>query len=372
MSQVSGSTEPPQPPGSNIAALPSIFDRRRNRHPWLAAFQELELTHPTRRLVTENWRMDHRVSPERETEMLAGPIFGGEPDGETWWRLRREHFNHSLCRSARFEPGVQRSAYVEPSNVANSLPHRLVPGHEQLIHVASLNRLLARLSTGEHTGAAALRLRFFDLTGRSWPARARGGLDRDAFQREVNDLGATLRQSGVDAVRRVAAALCDALGDAEPPWWAGFAEEVLPQLDADDATGLCQALGMGHLESGEWLLVWRYEVQVVLDLDAQVGLYRPTVVEANESPFHFPSPPKLRFGVTMPLAGRRGACKEVIHSPLRGTAAATACTGLLLQLPRAVVGYDEIPELRNRHRRRLKRVYPQPETAGWLDRHPPP
>lgn len=131
---------------------------------------------------------------------------------------------------------------------------------------------------------------------------------------------------------------------------------------------------MGHLDGGEWILVWRYEVRVIYELAAGVGVYRPTVIEANNSAFHFPSPPGYRYGITMILSDPgRGACREVIHPPLKGQTAGEACTGTLLQLAAPPLsGYDRLEPLRVRHRKHLKSVYPKPETTDWLERHPPP
>lgn len=357
-------------------AVPWIFDRRRARHHWLRAFRDLEATEPTRRAVCKNWRMDHRVSEDREQELLAEPIFAQEPTGDLWWRQRREAFEQLVCRPALpTVGGDRRSAYLEPANSNNAISSQTLPGHEQLIHVASLNRILERLTTAEHPGSVDLRLRFFDLTGHELPRQPlRGGFDREAFDRAVDAIAATVNQRGEAAVGELTGALCDALGPREPPWWAGFAHELMPHLKQEDGILLCQALGMGHLDGGEWLLVWRYEVRVIYEMAAGVGVYRPTVIEANDSAFHFPSPPGYRYGITLTLADpSRGACREVIHPPLKGEAATEACTGTLLQLATPPLsGYDQLESLRDRHRNHLERVHPEPETIHWLERHPSP
>ena len=171
--------------------------------------------------------------------------------------------------------------------------------------------------------------------------------------------------------RALARLLCDALGRFQPPWWACFAAEAAPLLSASDATSLCQALGLGHIEVGEWLLVWRYDLDVLRRLYPGMPLFRPTVVEANDSPCHFPPPPGYRYGITMPLAGAgRGALREVIHPPLFEDAAGDACTGSLLRVATPpLADHNELPNLRAAHRRRLLADFGGPHTQGWLDRH---
>lgn len=358
-------------PVPNVGSLFAIFDRRRTQHRWLRALRELGQGVSTHTFVSQNWQMDHRVSQAREDEMLAAPEFAGEPDGDEWSRQRGEYFYRALCRPSLPAPGGLRSAYLDASNATNVVPRNAIPPHEQLVHGASLNRILAHLATAEHP-AVELKLGFRDLTGRDFPQRVVGeGLDRAAFQSQVDEIASTVNELGVEAVRRLAGLLCDALGPAEPPWWAGFAQELMPLIENGDGTGLCQALGMGHLEEGVWLMLWRYEIGQLFLLGPDAHLYRPTVVEANDSPFHFPSPPGYPYGITMSLAeGRRGACREVIHAPLKGQAAVDACSGVLYRIARSpIVGYDQISDLRERHRDRLQRAHPEPETAGWLGHH---
>lgn len=353
-----------------------VFDRPRTDHRWLRAFEDLDRGELTRRLVCQNWRMDHRVSAEREEELLAAPAFADEPTGNLWWRQRRRAFQDLICRPSIPDGlGGPRSSYLDPSNSNNAISSRTLPGHEQLVHVASLHGLLERLSTAEHVEAVDLRLRFFDLTGREMPRRPPGaGFDRDAFGREVAAIATALHARGEAAVQGLAGAIAHALGKEEPPWWAGFAHELMPFLKRDDGLGLSRALGLAHLAGGDWLVVWRYEAQVLYEMTAGLGLYRPTAIEADEHAGHFPSPPGYRYGITMTLAETwHGECREVIHPPLKGEAAAVACTGKLLRLGGpALDSYNHLERLRLRHREHLARIHPEPETAHWLERHPSP
>src|SRR5262249_45380590 len=101
-------------------------------------------------------------------------------------------------------------------------------------------------------------------------------------------------------------------------------------------------------------------------------LYRPTVLEANDSPYHHPSPPPYPFGITMPLDPGQPACREVLHRPLRGTAAVESCTGWLLRLESFAALGDRrrLGSLRSRHRERLRREFPAEGLERWVERHP--
>lgn len=69
-------------------------------------------------------------------------------------------------------------------------------------------------------------------------------------------------------------------------------------------------------------------------------------------------------------ADHRGACREVIHAPLGGEAAAEACAYPLCQIANPPVGdYNELQALRRAQCQRLVQEYPQPETEDWLARH---
>jgi hypothetical protein len=359
-------------PPLDIQLLPLVFDRRHANHRWYRAFRELEQREWTRRVICSNWRMDHRVSSPREEQMLEATEFKDERDGETWWQGRYEHFRRTLCRPSLVGPSGLRSAYLESLNSCNAIARGALPAHEQLVHVGSLNRILWRLTSGEHA-TGDLRLRFLDLTGHLLPERPMRSASREAseFQDQISAIAAAVNRQGLDRVKELARLLCDALGDTQPPWWSGFAQELIPLIEAGDWTGLAAVLGVGHLHGGEWLIVWRYEIRVLYWLGADILLYRPTVIEADDNPYHFPSPPRFPYGITMPLrADHRGACRELIHAPLGGEAAAEACAYPLCRIANPPVGdYNELQTLRQAQCQRLVQEYPQPETEDWLARH---
>ncbi|MEM1204054.1 MAG: hypothetical protein AAGN66_12570 [Acidobacteriota bacterium] len=358
---------------ASIHDAPRIFDRDSKDHPWRGAMEQLDgSSQPTRRVVGKNWRMDHRVSAEREQGMLRSAELAAPAIGDDWWNARAASFRRTLCRPSSPGPDERRSAYLDGENANNRVAPRSLPPHEQLVHVASLNALLHRIGRGGRSGL--LRSRFSRaLPGAPLPPTP-GGLPWPEFCARVEAFARAINELGLGAVQALAGFLSDRLGPTEPPWWAGFARQLAPHLRAEDWTGLCRALGLGHLEAGEWLVVWRYDVATVLDETPEPTCCRPTVVEANDSPWHFPSPPGQRFEITMPLEpAPRGTCHEVLHAPLKHGSAA-ACAHLLGRIDRPPVeDYDVLAEFRREHRRRLEALGPYAaDTAAWLARHPEP
>src|SRR3954462_3424764 len=91
-----------------------MFDRSRVDHPWEHAFRELHASSDLGRLwVSANWRMDHRVSEEREVAELGdfGP-FGSIAGSEDWWEARGQYFAEEICRPASAAGGQKISAYL--------------------------------------------------------------------------------------------------------------------------------------------------------------------------------------------------------------------------------------------------------------------
>jgi hypothetical protein len=339
---------------------PWLFDRQRSGHPWARVLDEMSEPDPGRRwAVAANWRMDHRVAEEREaSDLESSPCFKSIQSFEDWWEARGLHFRDHINRGPV-------SSYAQATNKSNLIPAR-VAGFDRLVHVGSLNAILRRISRS--AGAAELDVELRELTGKGLPARPMGETDSGWFDSGVDDLAIALQALPSMTTRRLAGLLMDALGETEPFWWGCFAEEVGEALGSGSAARICSALGLGHRRSGEWLLIWTYPV-------SEVGpLYRPTVLEANDSPFHYPSPPEYPFGITMPLEPHLPACREVLHRPLRSTAAARWCTGELLRLESlpAVEDNEALRTLRIRQQEHLAGEFSQGGCPAWLLRHPEP
>ena len=319
-----------------------LFDRERAEdHPWRGAFADLvSPSGPAGRwAVAENWQMDHRVSQERESaDLEACGHFSSVRDAEDWWAARGLYFENEIRK-----PGDEGSAFKRPFNRMNRVQGRIAV-FDKLVHVGCLNSLIRWASRSAGAADADGELR--RLIGRGLPPRERTDSTRN--------FASYLESAGELAVREAVGILAGALADDQGPWWACFAEEVLPWIERGDGPALCAALGLGHRRRFELLVVWIYPVQ------AAGPLYRPTVLETNDSPYHFPSPSGLEHGVTMPLGSGFPACREVLHPPLRGRSIAEFCTGRLLSLDEAeelegAGEYDVLRGLRERHRQRLQR-----------------
>lgn len=351
---------------SNVHQLCFIMDRPKSTHPWLEAFQSMDGSPDlTRRAVCSNWRMDHRISIAREQKILETPGFRDNPDEEEWWKTTHKYFSQAICLPVSPGRSGLRSAYAETYNDNNLISSRSIPNHEQLIHISSLNNILWRLAGAEYS-TADLKLSFRDITGLMLPQKPTGSTiwEQRSFNNEVDRIAERVQQQGSDNVRTLAGLLCDTLGSTQPPWWACFAEEVKQFQNQKDWTALCKALGLGHIEVGHWLIIWKYEI------NSAGNMYRPTVVESNKNPFHFPSYPTSSYGITMPLEESYSACREVLHPPLFGEAAINACTGELgLVEDSPFVDYNNIKQLREKHRERLASECTDTNDNLWLQRH---
>ncbi len=322
----------------------------------------MHLPDPGRRwVVAANWRMDHRVHLEREEgDLDACGHFVSVADADDWWEARQLYFQEEVCCPGAPSASGRASAYSKPTNGRNRISARIA-GFDELVHVGSLNALLRRAARSERAADVELVLR--KSTGIGLPARS---LTSSRSDLQVAELARRLNSQGAEAVREVAGTLADSLGDNEPPWWATFSEEIRGSLESDNASEICAALGLGHRLPGEWLVVWRYPVAEA------APLYRPTVLEANDSPYHFPSPPAYPIGITMPLGSVFSAVREVLHPPLRGVTAVERCTGKVLFLESLPVVRDNgtLAALRNEHRERLRNEFPMDGLSAWMDRHP--
>jgi len=121
---------------------------------------------------------------------------------------------------------------------------------------------------------------------------------------------------------------------------------------------LRDALGMGHVQAGQWLAVIRYQVR---DVSPWI---RPTSLDADWTPWHFPSPPGEPTGRAMDLAIGAGGlcCAEVIHQPRE--LKIEQWTGLL---GRTTESPDTRPvdDVRRRHHERLRQRF-GPALLRWM------
>lgn len=352
------------PSGADPSASDRLFDREAEGHAWARALGELDADVDLgRRAVAKNWRMDGRVDAERETSLLATPEFAGlsaASGAGDWWAARRAAFETRLCRP----PG--RSDALSPSNAGNCIAPDALPPHQQLVHVASLHGVLWRLTEADNLD---LVFGWSELTGEVLDLSIVAVRDWAPFCDWVDEAWSRVEVQAETVQKEVAGLLCELLGPTEPLWWACLAHEVQPFLKSGDALGLARALGLGHLGAGERLITWQYEVADLRRAFGPSALVRPTAIEANDNPYHFPGFVSQALGITMPLS-KRGGCRELLHPPLRGQLAIDACRPPFLRLEAAPLPdwQQRLPTLRKRHRKRLVRE--SAAQAAWLDRHP--
>jgi hypothetical protein len=334
-----------------------LFDRACGTHPWLAALNALQAGRASgHAALAQNWRMDGRVDAAREQHLAATGCFPDDAGGKGFQAAIWEYFRHYQCHPAS---GPSCAGYADIPNRGNLIPFEEQPARShRLLHIGSLGRLINLVLSGLPGKEGFLRA-WSTLTGyRPIAESTPGNIDR---------LVSTLQNKGGGAIRQFALVLSDALGDTEPHWWAAFSHEIGALENNRDWTQAVQKTGQGHIEQGEWLIAWRYSPELV------GRLYRPSVAEAGDYAFHFPSPPLAPYGITMPLAPGLPAVRELIHAPLKGENGADACIGF------GRVEHDPIPandektwfhRRRHEHARMLADAQPAHFHAqAWLQRH---
>jgi len=251
------------------------------------------------------------------------------------------------------------AAYCKPAGKVKFLSEVVsVPQQRGLLHVGSLGALLNR-AIRNADGRSQLQDHFALVYGDSGFIPGRG----DAM---LEDVASAMQSGSEDDFRQTIELLHELPVTHAPFWWAAFWTEI--ESIKDDAESLVDALGLGEYLDGVFLLTYRYKV-------ADVGLiYRPTAVEANNYPFHYPSPQTVQEGLSMPLNGKLNACCEMIHHPLGASAAATAVIPKLLPLKAGKQlsnQYDNLATCRSSHRAALQRDHAPRSAAveNWLNRH---
>jgi len=345
----------------HLSGSPYIFDRRRNAHPWETTLAHLQSSGvPGGAELAANWRMDSRVDNDRENQLMESGYFPSATISPEFSKAVSDYFTYHQCRQAGSTP---EPGYASFENRANLIPHNQRPNrNHHLLHFASINRLLKFVLRAANPNRADFQIGLARLTGER-PITT-------VISADVDRLANTLNAKGTDAVKKFARILSDALGETEPHWWAAFAHEVRGFAATGNWTNAVRTLGLGDFEPGERLLAWRYSPEIVGQL------FRPTVAEARDSGFHFPSPPDLVYGITMPLSDGLAAVRELVHAPLKGDACYNACTGTIGIIENPPVPVVDIAHLsrwfrerRASHRSYLERQHHSSSTQHWLERH---
>lgn len=337
---------------TSVTNVDYLFDRLLElRHPWRDSLARLnsELGNNLR-ATSANLRMDWRVSAAAEGKLTDAPDFNGSKLAAGLDSALGAYFLSHYCQSAR------AVTFVDPADIH-------IPGHQRLIHVAVLDRLIRRIWRRDDLRAILIQ-EIRSVLGEA--VLVSGISPGEPDDSSLDHLATRLNRAGESAVRSIVDAVHDLLGPGQPHWWAVFHGEVGEYLQ--DGRRLVNALGLGDLSDGVWLVVYGYTV-------ADAGLlYRPTVVEANRYAFHFVSPPGLKTGLTMPIDPVLPPCAEVLHYPLAPDAAARACSGQLLRIGTARRDanddqdrYAGLDAIRAAQRQRIRKRYVA--AHEWLGRH---
>lgn len=348
---------------AKVVSLRYLFDRPHATHPWDPMLARTEAD-PTVGLmqVAANWRMDHRVSEDKEKVLASSGCFPAGPVAPATLAMAAADYHQ--CYQCLPVGGMPEPQYRGASNKANRIDMSRISPNVFLVHLASLDRLLRFALRRGAPGRADLEAYLNGSYGLLPPDPTQKTLHKAFCDRLAHRLNA----DGEDAVRDFSRRVSDALGSGEPHWWACFAYEIDPSLGGEDWSEAVEKTGLGHLEENEWLIGWRYPA-----LEA-APLFRPTVLEATENGFHYPSPHDYNYGLTMALASTGQGVAEVVHAPFKGDDSAEFSLGRIGRLTRPYASIHNDAEMkawfgsrRASHKRLLAAEFPNDK--HWFDRH---
>ncbi|MCX8518817.1 MAG: hypothetical protein ORN21_01615 [Methylophilaceae bacterium] len=332
---------------NNIKYIPHLFDRGMpSKHPWqlgMVSLQDSVLVEE--RAVHGNLAMDHRVGATHEEWLVQTQPTVSIDD-------LRAYFTAQCCVPApKFLGKPLRSL-----------------GATDLLHVTSLLRLLSRLGTQQ-----LLELNDF-LDEKEWDNGLKVDTKDDLANKapqiaqKLNELSEDAFREAIGFIHNLSSKTLPPTG-ASPPWWASPVREVEQQTELQNGPALLRLLGIKQFYEQDWLLVYRYRA-------SDVGLlYQPTTLESNAYLFHFPSPPDVDAGLTMPLDSKSKPCLEYLHQPLNTALSAQKVLRPLLPLhtpkdgqSQTTIYAQQLGEYRQNHRQKLCL---RSQVAGdWLSRHP--
>lgn len=298
-----------------------VFDRDVSPgHPLEAPLLKLDGVRTSERFIAHNWRHDWRVCEFREQRLLEH--FAESPGHAELRPSYERYYDNCLCRGSPPD-------YLHQCNA----PNLYVP--------ISPRNWLGRL----------VCLNTFSAAAREALPEVAAMAPRD-WATWLDAAVATRRELGPVALRQFVDALLQAWnkwpGRNLRPTFASFWADVEPLLDGPAwPDRLRDALGMGHIEAENWVIVLRYQVREV------PGCVRPTSLEAGWTPWHFPSPRGEIAGRAMDLEllGAGLCCREVVHRPVPLQIQHWAgCLGRTSTSPTGI----HLDELRRRHHQRLR------------------
>lgn len=331
--------------------MPPVFGRNdRDPHPYDEALEDLLAEDAERRAIACNLRFDERVSPAREEAFHA---FAETRSGSG--AALRKALTLYFKERVRFEK--DRPDYVLPA----------------------LNE--QNLLTGGPTGRFAIHPdlhlgRILDLNGLTVPflwAQKQTGEEWDVF-RDFPQAGGQDLEGWLEGkltapgpaifIPRVLAMLRAHRRDHPfEPAWAALWDDLDEILKTEPPHRWLEMIGAWK-PAGTWLIVLRYRVRYANQL------VRPTILDAGDSPYHFPSPlssedGQSRYGHPMDLCLRTpptGLIKEYVHRQIDHPEEHWTAAGSLCVKTDAPADLD-LPRQREAHLGRLRVSYK--EVVDW-------
>ena len=299
-----------------------------------------------------NLAMEHRVEAQAIPALVDAVqvILAGQPDSNDLHEALQSFF---------------RQRYVQPRKSVRFLGRvENVHSKTELLHVTSLSSFFSRLHSQNAFALNENMSEYLGSTVELPESKNLWGIDTSKrLAKEINELDDKTYGLFMSQVHALIPA-------SAPCWWAAPVMDIGQQSNnLQNSAAIVLALGMGSCDPDDYLMVYRYPAK-------QAGLlYRPTTLETNAYPYHFPSSPDhpRPGGLSMPLQDGLVPCSEFIHHPLSADAAALSLQRPLRSLQSVVPVRDlkaQLKTLRQQHRQRLKEQHcPTQQGKDWIDRY---
>jgi len=309
--------------------------------------------------MAANFRYDHRVPPPREDEFIQFCTTSADLSKKGLQNTQIKYFKEKV----RFpqDPAFQESPNTTNLSFGPGAPVNLSPKRDlvRVLNVSRLDFVFGQAYDQHWTNSAG------DEPFKDYPAGEAEGADSDQVLDWLNDKLDKSDKEAVKFVNDVLELLNDRLDRKLPfhPVWAAFWGELRDFFNSQSADRWLERLGVEKpVPHPHWVIVLVYKV------DETRTLWRPTVLDVEWYPCHFPSPPDLpasRGGHPMDL-GKSSVTlvSEFIHQQIRHLPQHFEQAGLLRQ--RTTRGSS--PELRlqrENHRKLLRDCCPELDNM-WM------
>ena len=248
-----------------------------------------------RPVVASNWRMDHRVSKIRAQRCFKV---------EAYAEIASRATSGCLTESLSFNNKINASNKID------------IPADTALIRVVGFPKMIDLYDEYKREDNKASILDE-EIRGLLAQIKNKDLYTLFSLSPQLNNaLISEICDAGMQQM--FGAILLKHLGGYDNLWWAGKLSGLEKHLQNPiNSQALCAALGLGHLffspksTNDIWLMILKYTASN--DIYEQINCYRPTVLEAGNHSYHFPSPPSHQYGLTMPLSVEYAPVDELIH-----------------------------------------------------------